>query len=45
MSEPWIGFERPSMKVSWLKRDTLLFNLSVGCKADEPHFVFVSISF
>lgn len=42
MSHPWTGFERPTRKVSWLRRDTLLFNLSIGCKADEPQFVYVS---
>ena len=39
-----VGFEFPPRKVSWLKRDTLLFNLSIGCKADEPQFVYVSLS-
>lgn len=42
MAHPWIGFQRPARKVSWLTRDALLFNLSIGCKADEPHFTYVS---
>lgn len=46
MAEPGVGvgvgFEFPPRKVSWLKRDVLLFNLSIGCKADEPQFVYVS---
>ncbi|KFH48036.1 Enoyl-CoA hydratase 2, peroxisomal-like protein [Hapsidospora chrysogenum ATCC 11550] len=37
-----VGFEFPPRKVSWLKRDTLLFNLSIGCKADEPQFVYLN---
>ncbi|KAK0388819.1 hypothetical protein NLU13_5062 [Sarocladium strictum] len=40
MSEPGVGHKLPTRKVSWLKRDVLLFNLSVGCKADESHFVY-----
>lgn len=39
-SEPWIGHEFPTRKVSWLKRDVLLYNVSIGCKADEPHYVY-----
>lgn len=42
MAEPGVGFEFPARKVSWLKRDVLLFNLSIGCRADEPQFVYVS---
>ena len=41
MAEPGVGFEFPPRKVSWLKRDVLLFNVSIGCKADEPQFVYV----
>ena len=43
MTEPGVGFEFPARKVSWLKRDVLLFNVSIGCKADEPQFVYVSL--
>lgn len=42
MAEPGVGFEFPARKVSWVKRDVLLFNVSIGCKADEPQFVYVS---
>ncbi|KAK7214627.1 hypothetical protein V2G26_002630 [Clonostachys chloroleuca] len=38
MSEPWKEYEFPAKKVTWLQRDTLLFNLSIGCRADEPQF-------
>ncbi|EXJ84086.1 hypothetical protein A1O3_04753 [Capronia epimyces CBS 606.96] len=34
------GFELPSKKVSWLKRDVLLFNISIGCTADELHYLY-----
>jgi peroxisomal enoyl-CoA hydratase 2 len=44
MAYPWIGFEYTPKKVSWLKRDVLLFNVSIGCKADELHFLYVSIN-
>ncbi|EXJ78843.1 hypothetical protein A1O1_09245 [Capronia coronata CBS 617.96] len=40
MGGPGVGFELPSKKVSWLKRDVLLFNISIGCTADEPHFLY-----
>lgn len=30
-------------KVSWTKRDALLFNASIGCKADELHFLYVCV--
>lgn len=42
MSGPGAGFEYPPRVVSWLKRDALLFANSIGCKADELHFLFVS---
>lgn len=42
MAERWIDHELAVRKVSWLKRDTLLYNISIGCKVDEPHFVYVS---
>ena len=31
------------MPVSWLKRDALLFANSIGCKADELHFLYVRL--
>ncbi|KAK3064025.1 hypothetical protein LTS18_010815 [Coniosporium uncinatum] len=37
---PGAGFEYPSIPVSWLKRDVLLFANSIGCKADELHFLY-----
>jgi hypothetical protein len=42
MSGPGVGFEYPRQQVSWLKRDALLFANSIGCKADELHFLYVS---
>lgn len=41
MSSPGAGFEFPSKDVSWQKRDVLLFANSVGCTADELHFLYV----
>lgn len=41
MSAPGAGHESPSKDVSWQKRDVLLFANSIGCKADELHFLFV----
>lgn len=41
MSAPGAGHEFPSKDVSWQKRDVLLFANSIGCKADELHFLFV----
>ncbi|PGH09906.1 hypothetical protein AJ80_07616 [Polytolypa hystricis UAMH7299] len=40
MTEPGVGHKFPARKVSWLKRDVLLFNISIGCKADEPQYVY-----
>ncbi|TVY92549.1 Enoyl-CoA hydratase, peroxisomal, partial [Lachnellula willkommii] len=40
MSSPGAGFEYPATEVSWLKRDVLLFANSIGCTADELHFLF-----
>ncbi|CCU75435.1 unnamed protein product [Blumeria hordei] len=40
MSGPGVGFEYPSVEVSWLQRDLLLFANSIGCKADELNFLF-----
>lgn len=42
MSAPGAGHQFPSQEVSWLKRDALLFANSIGCTADELHFLFVS---
>lgn len=42
MSGPGVGFEYPPQPVAWLKRDALLFANSIGCKADELHFLYVS---
>ena len=41
MSGPGVGFEFPRTEVSWLKRDALLFANTIGCTADELHFLFV----
>ena len=41
MSGPGAGFEYPPVEVSWLKRDVLLFANSIGCTADELHFLYV----
>ncbi|MCJ1394022.1 hypothetical protein MMC18_006900 [Xylographa bjoerkii] len=40
MAGPGAGFEYPPQEVSWLKRDVLLFANSIGCTADELHFLF-----
>jgi hypothetical protein len=42
MSGPGAGFEYPPVEVSWLKRDVLLFAVSIGATVDELPFVFVS---
>lgn len=42
MSSPGAGHEFPSQEVTWLKRDVLLFANSIGCTADELHFLYVS---
>ncbi|KAI1190075.1 Thioesterase/thiol ester dehydrase-isomerase [Nemania serpens] len=44
MSGPGAGFEYPPVEVSWLKRDVLLFANSIGCTADELHFLYVCAS-
>ena len=41
MSGPGVGFEYPPQEVSWIKRDVLLFANSIGCTADELHFLYV----
>jgi len=40
MLGPGAGFEYPPVEVAWLKRDVLLFANSIGCTADELHFLF-----
>jgi hypothetical protein len=45
MSGPGAGFEYPPYEVTWLKRDVLLFANSIGCTADELHFLFVNLPF
>ncbi|KAF2000077.1 Thioesterase/thiol ester dehydrase-isomerase [Amniculicola lignicola CBS 123094] len=40
MSGPGVGFEFPSIPISWMKRDLLLFAASIGCTADELHFLY-----
>ncbi|PYH88215.1 trimethyllysine dioxygenase TmlH [Aspergillus ellipticus CBS 707.79] len=40
MSAPGVGHEFPPQEVSWQKRDVLLFANSIGCKADELHFLY-----
>ncbi|RAK95118.1 putative trimethyllysine dioxygenase TmlH [Aspergillus ibericus CBS 121593] len=40
MSTPGAGHEFPRQEVSWQKRDVLLFANSLGCKADELHFLY-----
>ncbi|ERS96063.1 hypothetical protein HMPREF1624_07599 [Sporothrix schenckii ATCC 58251] len=34
------GFKYPPQKVSWLKRDALLFANSIGATSDELHFLY-----
>jgi len=45
MSGPGAGHTYPPQEVSWLKRDVLLFANSIGCKAEELHFLYVSSYF
>ncbi|MCJ1350574.1 MAG: hypothetical protein MMC33_000555 [Icmadophila ericetorum] len=40
MSGPGVGFEYPTQEASWLQRDALLFANSIGCKANELHFLY-----
>ncbi|KAI0385801.1 Thioesterase/thiol ester dehydrase-isomerase [Hypomontagnella monticulosa] len=40
MSGPGAGFEYPPREVSWMKRDVLLFANTVGCTANELHFLY-----
>ncbi|KAL2756888.1 hypothetical protein ACRALDRAFT_1075670 [Sodiomyces alcalophilus JCM 7366] len=37
---PGVGFEYPRQEVSWVKRDVLLFANTIGCTADELHFLY-----
>ncbi|KAJ2897870.1 putative peroxisomal dehydratase [Zalerion maritima] len=37
---PGVGFEYPPQDVAWLKRDALLFANSIGCTANELHFLY-----
>lgn len=42
-SGPGVGFEYPPVKVTWMKRDLLLFANSIGATyPDELHFLYVS---
>jgi len=41
MSGPGAGHEYPSEAVSWLKRDVLLFAVSIGATVDELHLIYV----
>ena len=43
MSGPGVGFEYPRQPVTWLKRDLLLFANSIGCTADELHYLYVCL--
>lgn len=38
---PGVGFEYPPKDAAWGKRDALLFANSIGCTADELHFLYV----
>lgn len=40
-SDPSAALEHPPKKVSWFKRDVLLFNVSIGCNVKEPQFLYV----
>jgi len=40
MSGPGVGFQFPSIPVSWMKRDLLLFANSIGATTDELHFLY-----
>lgn len=40
MPDPGVGFEYPRTEVSWLKRDVLLFAVSIGCTAEELQFLY-----
>jgi hypothetical protein len=42
MSGPGVGFEFPTIPVSWVKRDLLLFAASIGATDEELHFLYVS---
>jgi hypothetical protein len=38
---PGQGHEHPPVEVSWLKRDVLLFAVSIGAKIDELNYIYV----
>ncbi|KIW77618.1 hypothetical protein Z517_10064 [Fonsecaea pedrosoi CBS 271.37] len=40
MSNLAIPYELPSVEVEWLKRDVILFALSIGCIIDELQFLY-----
>ncbi|KAL5611809.1 hypothetical protein BROUX41_000616 [Berkeleyomyces rouxiae] len=40
MFGPGVGFEYPPLPVSWNRRDLLLFANSIGCTADELHYLY-----
>lgn len=42
MATPGSGYEFPPQEVSWLQRDVLLFANSIGVKASDLHFLYVS---
>lgn len=42
MSGPGAGHEFQPYPVSWLKRDVLLFAVSIGATADELQLIYVS---
>lgn len=41
MSGPGAGHDFQAYPVSWLKRDVLLFAVSIGATADELHLIYV----
>lgn len=42
---PGVGFEYPRKEVAWNQRDALLFANTVGCTADELHFLYVCCTY
>ncbi|WAO83884.1 MaoC-like domain-containing protein [Fusarium falciforme] len=40
MSGPGVGYQYPPQRVSWLRRDVLLFANTVGCTDDELQFLY-----
>lgn len=43
MSGPGAGHEFQPYPVSWLKRDVLLFAVSIGATADELQLIYVRL--